>query len=68
MLQLNMPVRIAAPALRPVLRLVTFLAECHQVLMVQRYRRIIQILWCNVNLVVNMYRRHDQTLCQANLA
>ena len=68
MLKPNVPVRIAAPALCPVLLLVTFLTERHQVLMIQRDCRIIKIIRRQVNLMVNMHSRHNQTLCQANLA
>ena len=62
-----MPVRVAAPALRRVLRSMAFLAERHQVGVTQRDRRVVQVLRRKMHLVVHMDRRFDQPFAQADL-
>ena len=66
-LQGNVPQRIAPPALRPVLLSMARFTQRHQVRAVQCDHRIVQVVRRQVNLVMHMDRRFDQTLRQAKL-
>jgi hypothetical protein len=59
---------IAAPAPRFVLLSVTIFAQRHQIRAVKRDPRVVYILLCQRNPVMNVYSRLDQAPRQAYLA
>ena len=62
-----MTVRITAPALLLVLRLVTVEAQRLQVVPVQRNVRVVHVLRCQLGLVVHLISRNNQSFFRASL-
>ena len=57
-----MPIRITSPSPFLMLGLVTIYAERFQVFMVERYHRVVNVLWCQFDLMMHLIRRNDQAL------